>query len=132
MAFDKKEKRTARSVINELVERTNSNVQRLRVLEQRTQSTASRVNTLEKDFLQFAKDLKRIVQDVDMRVGTEDEKIIKVENTIREVVAQIKRLATSADVRGLQELIDIYNPLKSNFMTKEQVEQLIEERLINK
>ena len=132
MASDKKQKRTARSVLNELVERTNSNVQRLRILEQRTESTGSRVNTLEKDFLEFAKNLKRVVQDVDLRVASEDEKILKVENTIREIVTQIKRLATSAEVRGLQELIDIYNPLKSNFMTKDQVEQLIEDRLINK
>ena len=73
-----------------------------------------------------------VVQDVDLRVASEDEKILKVENTIREIVTQIKRLATSAEVRGLQELIDIYNPLKSNFMTKDQVEQLIEDRLINK
>lgn len=132
MAFDKKEKRTARSVLNELVERTNSNTQRLRVLEQRTESSDSRINSIEKDFIELTKNLKAMVKDTESRIAVEDDRVVQIENTVKEIVTHVKRLATSADVRGLQELIDIYNPLKSNFMTRDEVEQLIQEKLTNK
>lgn len=131
--FDKKQaKKTVQSVINELVERTNSNTRRLRVLEQRGESLESRTNTLEKELLDHSKNLKKLIDEVSTRVTTEDDKILKVENTIKEIVTQMKRLATTADIRGLQGLIDIYNPLKSNFVTKEELERFIEEKIINK
>jgi len=130
--MDKKEKRTTHSVINELVERTNSNTKRLRLLEQRVESMDSSMNIIEKDITEYAKDIKSLLQTLDKKLVTEDDKVIKVESNIKEIVTQLKKLATTADIRGLEELIDIYNPLKSNFITREEVEQVIEQKLINK
>jgi uncharacterized protein YoxC len=125
--FDKKDtKRTVQSVMNELVERTNGNTQRLRLLEQRTEAMDSQMTTLEKDILDHSKEMKKLVQDVETHVSTIDEKFLKMENTVKEVVNHMKHLATSSEVRGLQELIDIYNPLKSNFVTKDELDQFIE------
>ena len=128
--FDKKQpKRTIQSVINELVERTNSSTQRLRVLEQRTESIDSKINSLEKDLFDYFRDLKKMVGDNDKGLVSGDERMLRMESTIKEIVGQLRKLATSADIRGLQELIDIYNPVKSNFITREEVERIIEEKV---
>jgi hypothetical protein len=128
--FDKKQpKRTIQSVINELVERTNSSTQRLRVLEQRTESIDAKINSLEKDLLDYFRDLKKMVGDNDKGLVSGDERMLRMEGTIKEIVGQLRKLATSADIRGLQELIDIYNPVKSNFITREEAERIIEEKI---
>jgi hypothetical protein len=128
--FDKKQpKRTIQSIINELVERTNSSTQRLRVLEQRTESIDSKINSLEKDLLDYFRDLKKMIGENDKSLVSGDERMLKMESAVKEIIGQLKRLATSADIRGLQELIDIYNPIKSNFVTKEELERIIEEKI---
>ena len=66
-----------------------------------------------------------MIQEVDAKANSADERMLKTENTIKEIVTRIKKLATSADMRGMQELIDIYNPLKSSFITREEVEQML-------
>ncbi len=124
-------KRTVQSVINELVERTNSTTQRLRVLEQRTESTDSRMTSMEKDVLENKSELKKMISGLEKKLSLADERNSTIENTLKEMVTQMKRLATNADVRGLQELIDIYNPLKSNFLTREEAERMIEEKILN-
>jgi chromosome segregation ATPase len=124
-------KRTVQSVINELVERTNSTTQRLRVLEQRTESTDSRMTSMEKDVLENKSELKKVISGLEKKLSLADERNSTMENTLKEMVTQMKRLATNADVRGLQELIDIYNPLKSNFLTREEAERMIEEKILN-
>ena len=129
MPADKK--RTVQSVINELVERTNNNTQRLRVLEERTESMDSRITVAEKDMLSDKTELRKMVEELEKKLAASEEKAGTLESTIKEMVNHMKHLATTADIRGLQELVDIYNPLKSNFLTKEEAEHMIEEKILN-
>ena len=91
-APDKKPvKRTVQSVINELVERTNSNTQRLRILEQRSESIDTKITGMEKELLDYSRDMKRMIQETDTRVSTSDERVVKIENTISRVAHEEAR-----------------------------------------
>jgi len=50
-----------------------------------------------------------------------------MESLIWEVVKSMKRFSLVSDVKKLEQLIDIYSPLKSEFVTREEVERLLEE-----
>ncbi|HDD72709.1 MAG TPA: hypothetical protein ENG00_01300 [Candidatus Aenigmarchaeota archaeon] len=120
---------TLRTIINELIERTGDATRRLRVLEQSIETTDSRIESIEKDILNTDKQMQKSFLELESKIRKQQEKILQMENTIREIIKQMKKLATSAEIGELEELIEIYNPLKSNFVTRDEVERMIEERL---
>ena len=62
-------------------------------------------------------------------LGLMDLRPQRYERTPEEMLKHLKQLASVSKVNELEAMLDIYNPLKSNFVTKEDVERLIAERL---
>jgi hypothetical protein len=119
---------TLHAIINELVDRTNSDTQRLRVLEQRSEVLSSRSNSLEREILNINKQLQKNILAMDVKNMKLEDRLKKSENTVREIVKQMKKLATTSKIGELEQLIEIYNPLKSQFVTKEEVERIMKEK----
>ena len=113
------------AIINELVDRTNSDVQRLRILEQRNDTLTSRSNVIEKEILNINRNIQRIMLNTETRNKKLEERIKKNDAMLREVVKQMKKLATTSKIIELEQLIEIYNPLKSQFVTKEEAQRMI-------
>ncbi|RLJ08481.1 MAG: hypothetical protein DRP12_00520 [Candidatus Aenigmatarchaeota archaeon] len=126
---EKGKKLTVRDILNELVERTNSNMKRLRVLEENADTITSKLNTLESDIFEHKKTAGDSFKKLEERLSELDDRISRLETTIKEIIEQLKRVATTAKIKELEELIEIYNPLKSKFVTREEVERMIEERM---
>ncbi len=122
-------KATLRTIITELVERTNTDARRLRVLEQRSESLTGQMNSVEETVLKTKKDVMEQLASMSSELERQSDRLERVEKAVEEVVKQMKKTATITDLKELEELVDIYNPLKSTFITREQVEQLLEERL---
>ena len=127
MPAPKKRKRTLGDVINQLVEETNSDMRRLRVLEQNAEILGNRINSIEQNVLGKDKQMKSSISDLQSKINGLDRRLTQIEATMKEIVKQIKLTATKSDLSGLEELIELYNPIKSKFMTREEVERLIEE-----
>lgn len=119
---------TLHAIINELVDRTNSDTQRLRVLEQRSEVLSSRSNALEQEILSINKQLQKTMLTTDTKNMKLEDRLKKNENMIREIVKQMKKLATASKIGELEQLIEIYNPIKSQFVTKEEVERILKEK----
>jgi vacuolar-type H+-ATPase subunit I/STV1 len=121
-------KATLRTVINELVQRANADTRRLRTLEGMVDNLVSRVNSLEEIFLKERKKTEAELAAINSLIKKQGERTASIEKTINEIAKKLKGFATTSKIRELEELIDIYNPMKSNFITKEEVERLMEER----
>ncbi len=117
------------SVINEIVERVNDNTKRIRVLEQKSDSFVSRINSVEKEILSVSKENRKALSEYEARIKGIEARLSKIEGTIKEIVKRMKRLATTAKISELESLIEIYNPVKSSFVTKEEVERIVEDKL---
>jgi len=120
------------TILKEVISRTNSNAKRLRTLEQRNGVIEDRINPLEKMFNEQSKELQKSLAKMEKIINKEDIRMVRVEGALKEIMKQVKKLATVPKIRELEQLIEIYNPLKSNFTTKEEVQQMIEERLVQK
>lgn len=120
---------TIREILTELVERTNSNMRRLRILEQKADITTSRITTVEEALLDQTRNVKKIVETLEKTIIDESERIIKLEGTIKDIIERLKKSVSSTKIKELETLLDIYSPLKSQFMTREEVERLMDERL---
>jgi predicted nucleic acid-binding Zn-ribbon protein len=120
------------SIINELVDRTNTDTQRIRSLEHREESLTSRLENLEKDIMGISSSLQKISKDLEEGLRQRDRSISEIQSTIKEIIRHIKKLAEADKIDELEALLEIYNPLKSSFLTREEAEELISERLSRK
>ena len=127
MAVQKKP-RTARTIINELIEHVNNNIQRLRVVEQSLESTTSRVESLEQAMLQQRRETQKLLVDINAKIAELDSKVSRSDSTVKEIVNHMKKLVTEAQLKELETLIDIYNPVKSSFVTREELEKMLKEK----
>lgn len=120
---------TVREILTELVERTNSNMRRLRLLEQSAEVATSRITTLEEAMLEQSRDVKKAMEAVEKALSEEGDRIIRMEGTLKDIIERLKKSVSSTKIKELETMLDIYSPLKSQFMTREEAERLIDERL---
>jgi RPA family protein len=113
----------------ELINRVNENIRRLRVLENRVKALDNRINSMEQNTLVQSRNLQKSLSERDIKITNLEEGLRKTEMTMREILKQLKFVATKTNVEELKHLVDIYNPLKSKFATIEEVETMINEKL---
>lgn len=125
MPVFKKTPKTLHAVINKIVERVNTDTQRLRLLEQSLDSLNTQINTLEQNYFQSKKTIQKQLSDIKKSLSMLEDRMTKSERTLKEVIGYIKKLPTQTKVKELEELIELYNPLTSNFVTREEVLSLL-------
>ena len=123
----KKQPQTIHTILNDVIERVNNDTQRLRLLEQSSESLLSRINSLEQAMLQARRDMQKALLDTNTRLDSLDDRMSKSENTTKEVVSHMKKLVTETRVKEIENLVDIYNPVKSSFVTKEELQKVLSE-----
>jgi uncharacterized protein YaaN involved in tellurite resistance len=126
--FSKSPDERGERIISDLINRVNENVQRLRVIEQRMQAIDARINSDEQSLLSLNKNLQKSLAERDARIAAIEEKVEKIETAYKEILKQLKTAATKSSVDELRELVSIYDPLKSSFVTKEEMERFVEEK----
>jgi len=129
MAGMKKQPRTINTILNDVIQRVNDDTQRLRVLEQSSESLTSRMNSLEQAILQSRREMQKAFSEINEGIAALDERLTKAESTMKEIINHVKKLVTESQVKELQNLIELYNPVKSNFVTKEEMEKFVSERM---
>ena len=122
--FSKKRPSNLRLIINQLVERVNNDAKRIRVLEQRNGVIESRLNSIEQTLTGNYKEFIKVMKLQEKSIAGLGDKIMETERKISEIVRQFRRVATKAEVKTLQNLLEIYNPIKSNFVTREEFKNL--------
>jgi predicted nucleic acid-binding Zn-ribbon protein len=121
-------KRTAGTIIRELVDRTNTDTARIRVLEQEKETLKSRMESVEESAASSRKQTEKLVADLSSRLDRHEKRAAEMESTIKEIIREMKKLASVSKIRELEALVEIYNPIKSQFITREEAEQLIESK----
>ena len=116
------------SIISKLVSRVNDTVQRIRFLEQNIKSVEGRVQGLEKDMNDRKKDLGKAASELGGKIDAAAKRTTELQATVQAVSDQSKKMATKADIITVKETLSIYDPFKSNFITKDEVERMMEER----
>ena len=124
-------KRTSKlhTVLRELIERTNSNIMRLRIIEQNSQIMKTRITSVEKAFLAHKKELQKTVSETEKTVKALGARSDKMESALKQIIKEMKRMVTTGQMKELEHLMEIYSPLKSNFITREELEQVLDEKL---
>jgi len=125
MPAPRKNPRTIGTVLNEVIERVNNDTQRLRLLEQTSESVLSRINSLEQAMLQARREMQKSILDVNTKLDFLNDRMGKSENTTKEIVDHMKKLVTETRMKELEGLVDLYNPVKSSFVTREELQKTL-------
>ena len=124
-----KKPRTVNAILNEVIQRVNDDTQRLRILEQSSESLTSRMNSLEQGMLVNRREFQKAFSDINDGISSLDDRLVKTENTMKEIINHVKNLVSESQIKELQSLIELYNPIKSSFVTKEEMEKFVSQRL---
>ncbi len=125
-------RRTVQSVINDLIGRVNTDTRRLRIIEQELNILKSRMAAIEQNAAEQRKAINASVSELGAKAARAEDKVSRMESLIGEVVKGMKRFAPASEVKKLEQLIEIYSPLKSDFVTREEAERMIEEAMEKK
>ncbi len=100
---------------------------RIRMVEIKTNMLEERISSIEKLIQQLRDDIK-IIKDV------EEKKISNLKNEISSIIESIKAIdkktdqfATKVELQKIKILLEVFNPLTSNFVLKEELESKLEE-----
>src|SRR3989338_5419215 len=119
---------TINSVVNKLVERTNTDTRRLRLLEQKVEILSTRLDSAEQAALAAQAEAKRSGAELSAKIAAQAKLIAELQEALKEVIEQLKRTPTHSDVKELEALLELYNPLKSSFITREEAQRMLAKR----
>ncbi|HDM05723.1 MAG TPA: hypothetical protein ENG34_00410 [Candidatus Aenigmarchaeota archaeon] len=128
MVFEKeKEAFDIRTFTTEILNRVDSNTRRIRSIEQRLNLLESRISSLEEKLIDEIDKLGRGFEQLqlDVKAVSESLKVLRAE--MLKMNKNMEKTALKAEVKELATLLDLYNPIKSSFVTKEEVRRMLEE-----
>jgi hypothetical protein len=122
----------SKAIINELVRRINEDTRRIRMLEQRLGRIDNSIDSLEENTLTQLNDLKISLEKISNGLFGVSEKLTLMENEILRIDKDLKKTATKTEVRQIESFIDLLNPIKSRFVTKDEADRMIDDKLVKR
>ena len=127
--FEKEAPRDVHAFSSEIVGRIDTNTRRIRTLEQRLEGVELRVGSLEEKIIYEVENLRKGLEQISMDVKALGDNLLQIRTELMKVNKTLDNTAKKAEVKELESLLDIYNPIKSKFVTKDEVQRIMDERL---
>ena len=97
---------------------------------QRINGLESRLGSLEETIIEKIGDLKSNFDRLGVDIEGLTERHQKMEMEMLKMLKEVGKAARKAELSKLESLIEIYNPVKSMFVTKEEVQKMIDEKRV--
>jgi regulator of replication initiation timing len=121
-----------KTLINELVRRMNETSIRVKTLE-------NRINRVEKDFSLLSDDTSRKIgefradlENLSKQISKIIEDITKINVELKKIKGDLENAATKTEMKEFEKFIEIISPVTSQFVTKDEVEKIVEEKIRKK
>jgi len=115
--------------VDELVRRSNEIMRRLRALEERDSIIETRLSSMQDSILKLFDDIRSELVKTDTKTREFENRLIVATNEITKIEKNMEKVARKSELAELSSLIELYNPLKASFITKEEAEKLVEDKL---
>ena len=118
--------------MSELIRRVNEDRRRIRLMEQSINRVGNSLSSLEESVLSQMGDLKISLDRINSKLISAAEKLNLIENDITRLKKQASKGATKIELKQIESFIDLVNPITSKFVTKDELNRALEERLKRK
>lgn len=116
------------TMLDEIVRRLNEHGRRVRVLEERNRAIESKLGSAEDMILRNAENARLKTEEVLSAIREMDARVMKIENDVSKIARDMGKTVKKAEVLELENLLSLYNPLRSAFMTRDEVERMMKEK----
>jgi len=120
--------RDVQAVLTELVRRENESSRRLRALEERSSLTEMRASTLQDTTLKIIEERKLFNEKLNERLTNIENSILRIDNELVKINKNLEKMAKRTELKELENMLSFFNPIKTNFVTREEVERMLEDR----
>ena len=120
--------RDIEAVLTELVRRANETTRRLRALEERDSIIETRIGTIQDFVLKITEERKVTNESINERLTNIENDTIRINNELLRVNKSMEKMAKRTELKELESMMSIFSPLKTNFVTKGEVERMLEEK----
>ena len=120
------------AMTNEMVRRMNEYSRRIKNLEQRLDRVESRVENMEQTVLTQMNDLKISLERIGQKISGVSDRLNTIETEILRINKELGKTALKSDVKKLEMFIDLVNPITAKFVTKNELERALEEKIYKK
>jgi len=129
MVFERKPPQQSDQLGQEVVRITNDNTRRIRVLEQSMESSMNRITSLEERLIDEFGDIKKWIDQISLDIKELSKELKEIKNEMTRINKELEKTARKTEVKELESLINLYSPIKSHFVTRDEVVRLIEREL---
>jgi len=116
------------TMLDEIVRRLNEHGRRVRVLEERNRAIESKLGSAEDMILRNAENARLKTEEVLGTLREMDARVMKIENDVSKIARDMGKTVKKNEVLELENLLSLYNPLRSSFVTKDDVERMMREK----
>jgi septal ring factor EnvC (AmiA/AmiB activator) len=118
------------AIMSELVKRINQNARRIHFVEQKIERVESGMRSLDETVLTQLNELKLELDKIGNKIADVADRLNAVENEVLRINSRLDKAATKTEVKQLESFIDLINPITSEFITKDELERALEERIL--
>jgi predicted nucleic acid-binding Zn-ribbon protein len=127
-----KDTRSSDALTNEVIGRIDNNTRRVRTVEQRIEGLELRMGSAEEKMIEEVNNLKREFERISIDLKEINKTLADMHDEIIRINKDVDKTAKKNEVKELESLLDLYNPIKSKFVTKDEVRNMIDDRISEK
>jgi len=132
MVFEKNNPDNMQTLGTEISNRVNTDTRRIRALEQRLSGAEMRIGALEEKIIDEIDNLRKSFEQISVDIRAVTDNLSEIRSEMLKINKNLDKTAKKAELKELETLLDIYNPIKSRFTTKDEVARIIEDKLAEK
>ncbi len=117
------------TILNELVRRANEGTRRLRALEERSSLVETRISSMQDSLLKDLEERRVFAEGIAQKLKDFDTSLLRINTELERINKNMDKMAKRSELKEIENILSIFNPLKTNFITRDEAERMIEEKL---
>ena len=111
-------------IVQEIIRRTNDQGRRIRIVEDKIQTIEDRMNSLEENIIRKSKKTNERFTDNEVDLKNIKNSLIRLDNNLDRINKQIKNFARKRDIKELERMFELLNPIRQEFVTRKEIDKI--------
>jgi len=116
-------------VNRELLNRINDNTRRIRTIETRSSRSENRISAVEERIIDEVEELRKGFDQIVLDLKELSNTLNLMHSEMGKVNKKVGKAATKAEIKEVSSLMDIWNPVRSVFVTRDEAERMVEVKI---
>lgn len=127
--FPPRHRGNVKEVTNEMVRRINENSRRIRQIEMSIERVRRSMHSLDENAITQMSDLKLSLEQIAAKISEISDRIGAMETEVARLQLRANKAASKSELKQMENFIDLINPVTSKFVTREEMERALDERV---